>query len=248
MKTIFTLFTSLLMSIAVFAAAKPQSILTIKSTGNADISIVLDGKRFDPNDNSIMLRGIDDGYHSIKVFREKSRGFFGKNGRRYEMVYNNTIHVKRRTHLFITIEQNGRIGMQESKIKKDLLPDAKVLLIVSGEATGCLDLTKIRLGDITEKDSVLVVHLPDPEICSYKIDHSKSKVYDTEYAFMDEAKLVDNAFQKAESQIAKNAQEMGILEQTKKSAEQILKPFIENVSKKKVVFLYALKDEKREVR
>lgn len=119
MKTIFTLFTSLLMSIAVFAAAKPQSILTIKSTDNSDISIVLDGKRFDPNDNSIMLRGIDDGYHSIKVFREKSRGFFGKNGRRYEMVYNNTIHVKRRTHLFITIERNGRIGMQESKIKKD---------------------------------------------------------------------------------------------------------------------------------
>ena len=49
-------------------------------------------------------------------------------------------------------------------------------MIVSGEATGCLDLTKIRLGDITEKDSVLVVHLPEPEICSYKIDHSKSKV------------------------------------------------------------------------
>ena len=46
----------------------------------------------------------------------------------------------------------------ESKIKKKLLPDAKVLLIVSGEATGCLDLTKIRLGDITEKDRVLVVH------------------------------------------------------------------------------------------
>lgn len=136
----------------------------------------------------------------------------------------------------------------ESKIKKDLLPDAKVLLIVSGEATGCLDLTKIRLGDITEKDSILVVHLPDPEICSYKIDHSKSKVYDTQYAFLDEAKLVDNAFQKAENQIAQNAKDMGILEQTKKSAEQILKPFIENVSKKRVVFLYALKDEKRELR
>ncbi len=119
MKTIFTLFTSLFMSIAVFAAAKPQSILTIKSTDNADIRIVLDGKRFDPNDNSIMLRGIDDGYHNIKVFREKSRGFFGKNGRRYEMVYNSTIHVKRRTHLFITIERNGRISMQENRIKKD---------------------------------------------------------------------------------------------------------------------------------
>ena len=68
----------------------------------------------------------------------------------------------------------------ESRIKKDFLPDAKVLLIVTGEATGCLDLTKIRVADITEQDSILVVHLPKPEICSFKIDHSKSKVYNTE--------------------------------------------------------------------
>jgi Protein of unknown function (DUF4230) len=136
----------------------------------------------------------------------------------------------------------------ESKIKKDLLPDAKVLLIVSGEATGCLDLTKIKVSDIAENGDTLIVHLPDPEICNYKIDHSKSRVYDTEYAFLDEARLVDNAFQKAESQIAENAQSMGILEQTKKSAEQILKPFLENVSKKKVVLRYALKDTKRELR
>jgi Protein of unknown function (DUF4230) len=128
------------------------------------------------------------------------------------------------------------------------LPDAKVLLIVSGEATGCLDLTKIRVSDIAENGDTLIVHLPDPEICNYKIDHSKSKVYDTEYAFLDEAKLIDNAFQKAENQIAENAQSMGILEQTKKSAEQILKPFLENVSKKKVVLRYALKDTKRELR
>ena len=67
MKTFFTLFTSLLMSIAVFAAAKPKSILTIKSTDNADIRVVLDGKHFDPNDNSLMLRGIDDGYHRLAL-------------------------------------------------------------------------------------------------------------------------------------------------------------------------------------
>ncbi|MEA5458042.1 DUF4230 domain-containing protein [Arcicella sp. LKC2W] len=136
----------------------------------------------------------------------------------------------------------------ESKIKKDLLPDAKVLLIVSGEATGCLDLTKIKVSDIAENGDTLVIHLPEPEICNYKIDHSKSRVYDTEYAFLDEAKLVDNAFQKAESEIAQNAQSMGILEQTKKSAEQVLKPFLENVSKKKVILRYAMKDSKWELR
>ncbi|MDR6561196.1 MULTISPECIES: DUF4230 domain-containing protein [unclassified Arcicella] len=135
----------------------------------------------------------------------------------------------------------------ESRIKKNFLPDAKVLLIVTGEATGCLDLTKIRVADITEEDSVLVVHLPEPEICNYKIDHSKSRVYNTEYAFMDEAKLVDDAFKKAEVQVAQSAREMGILDQTKKSAEQILKPFLETVSKKKVILKYSMKDKKREL-
>ncbi len=136
----------------------------------------------------------------------------------------------------------------ESKIKKDLLPDAKVLLIVSGEATGCLDLTKIRVADIEEGSDTLVVRLPEPEICNYKIDHSKSRVYNTEYAFLDEGVLIDQAFRKAESEVIRNAQAMGILEQTKKSAEQILKPFLEDVAKKKVVLRYALKDTKRELR
>jgi Protein of unknown function (DUF4230) len=136
----------------------------------------------------------------------------------------------------------------ESKIKKDLLPDAKVLLIVSGEATGCLDLTKIRVADIEEGSDTLVVHLPEPEICNYKIDHSKSRVYNTEYAFLDQGVLIDQAFKKAESEVVQNAQSMGILEQTKKSAEQILKPFLEDVAKKKVVLRYALKDIKRELR
>ena len=103
------------MSIAVFAAARPQSILTIKSADNADIKVVLDDKRFDPNDNSIMIRGIDDGYHTIKVFRQRRNGFFNMSGRGYEMVYNSTINIKRRTHLFVTIERNGRINMQERK-------------------------------------------------------------------------------------------------------------------------------------
>ncbi len=136
----------------------------------------------------------------------------------------------------------------ESKIRKDFLPDAKVLLIVTGEATGCLDLTKIKVSDLQELTDTVVVHLPEPEICNFKIDHAKSRVYDTQYAFMDEAKLVDNAFQKAELQVEQSAKEMGILEQTKKSAEQILKPFIEKVSGRKVVLKYAMKDTSRPLR
>ncbi len=121
------------------------------------------------------------------------------------------------------------------------LPNPKAVLIVQGEAIGCIDLTRIATSDVNTESDTVVVHLPEPELCSYKIDHSKSKVYNTEYAFMEEAKLVQEAYQQAEQQIQKAALDMGILEQTKRNAEQILKPVLEKVSGKKVVLRYRMK-------
>jgi hypothetical protein len=45
--------------------------------------------------------------------------FFNMGGKRYELVYNTTVDLKRRTHLFITIERNGHISKQENRVKKD---------------------------------------------------------------------------------------------------------------------------------
>ena len=120
-------------------------------------------------------------------------------------------------------------------------PNPKAILIVQGEAIGCIDLTKITTSDVTTESDTVVVHLPEPELCSYKIDHSKSKVYNTEYAFTEEAKLVQEAYLHAEKQIQKSALEMGILDQTKRNAEQILKPVLEKISGKKILLRYRLK-------
>ncbi len=129
----------------------------------------------------------------------------------------------------------------EQELVRDYLPNPKAILIVQGEAIGCIDLTKVRAEDIGTKDDTLIVHLPDPELCSYKIDHSKSKIYDTEYAFMNEQLLMNEAYTRAEDKIKQSALDMGILEQTKKNAALVLKPLLENISGKKVVFQYRMK-------
>lgn len=129
----------------------------------------------------------------------------------------------------------------EQELVRDYLPNPKAILIVQGEAIGCIDLTKIKADDITTKDDTLIVHLPDPELCSYRIDHSKSKIYDTEYAFMNEQSLMNEAYTRAEAKIKQAALEMGILEQTKKNAELVLKPLLENLSGKKVVLQYRMR-------
>ncbi len=120
MKTFFTIFTSLVLSSAVLAAEKPSGMLTIKSADNSDIRVELDGRRYEPRNNSIMLRDIDEGYHNIRIYKEKRRGLFGMNGNNYEQVYNNRINLKKRTHLLITVERNGRIHMQENRMKNDI--------------------------------------------------------------------------------------------------------------------------------
>jgi len=122
MKTIFTLLASLFISIGVFAA-KSNTILTVRSVDQSKIVMVLDGKRFEPNDNGIMLQGLEKGSHGIKVYRERNNGIFNVLGRKYEMVYNTDISLKNNTHLTVTIERNGRISMSESKIKKGYMQD-----------------------------------------------------------------------------------------------------------------------------
>lgn len=129
----------------------------------------------------------------------------------------------------------------EQELVREYLPNPKAILIVQGEAIGCIDLTKISADDIASKDDTLIVHLPDPELCSYRIDHSKSKIYDTEYAFMNEQSLMNEAYTRAEAKIKQSALEMGILDQTKKNAELVLKPLLENISGRKVVLQYEMK-------
>lgn len=136
----------------------------------------------------------------------------------------------------------------EHEVVKQWLPDAKAILIVSGEAVGCIDLTKVQSQDVIEDKDTVLIYLPEPELCVYKINHDQSKVYDVQYAFMDEAKLVNDAFVAAEKQISKSALKMGILAQTQQNAEKMLTPFLERVSGKKVLLRYRLKGDLKQLK
>jgi hypothetical protein len=130
----------------------------------------------------------------------------------------------------------------EHEVVKQWLPNPRAVLIVSGEAIGCIDLTKMQLTDIlANQTDTLVVYLPEPELCVNKINHEQSKVYNVEYAMLEEGRLVSEAYAKAEKQIGTSALQMGILDQTKENAEKILKPLLEKVSGKKVLLRYHMR-------
>lgn len=131
----------------------------------------------------------------------------------------------------------------EQQVIKQWLPNAKAVLIVQGEAVGCVDLTQMDIADIEAGRDTLVIHLPDPELCFFKIDHDRSKVYNTEYAFMEEAQLVQEAYKQAERQIRQSALDMGILDQTRENARKMLTPMLEQASGRKVVLLFPMKGD-----
>lgn len=125
----------------------------------------------------------------------------------------------------------------EKKELRTLLPDRRILLVASGEVAGCIDLTKIKKEDIenVSADSV-TVYLPQPEICYFKLDHKRSRVYDVTGAWFstDTKSMVEDIYKIAEQKILQNAKDMDILGKTRENAFVIFKPILENISGKKV--------------
>ena len=116
------------------------------------------------------------------------------------------------------------------------LPDAKVALIVAGDAVGCLDLRKVRAQDVVfEGDSVVRIARPAAELCTWQVDHSQSRVYSVENGFFQDAELVDAGYKYAEQNVRRAALQSGILAQTEQNAQQILKPMLETMTGRRVV-------------
>lgn len=128
----------------------------------------------------------------------------------------------------------------EKNIIKNWWPDSKVLFVAVGEAAGCIDLSKVTKNDVKRSGDSILITLPKPEICYVKINHEKSKVYDISGVHFKEEtkKLVEEIYLIAEKELTKEAQSMGILEETKKNANLILKPLFENLTNKKVGFKF----------
>ncbi len=114
------------------------------------------------------------------------------------------------------------------------LPNASALLIVEGEATGCIDLTRITAADVQTSGDSLTIRLPQPQLCGWKINHDQSRVYDTRFSFLSEAQLVSDAYRQAERQVRQSALNGGILTQTRQNADRLLRPLLTRLSGKKV--------------
>ena len=150
------------------------------------------------------------------------------------------VKIELTKYQFQEITEIQKVGKDFYNLFK-LENDSRAVLISRGEAVGCIDLTKLDARHIQDLGDSLVVQLPHPELCYFKLDLENTRVYALETGlFTSEKDFIENAYQSAEQQIRQSAIQSGILKQAKKNAEIVLKPLLEEISGKKVILIYDL--------
>lgn len=140
----------------------------------------------------------------------------------------------------------GEIDLKIFKYKP--VPDSKGVLISQGSAVGCIDFQKINTSDISfsKNSDTLFVKLPAPEICYFKIDLEKSRLYDLQIDYMrgeDRKQFVQELYKIAEQEIKDASLQSGILEQARENAHAVLRPVLETMTGKVVMLNFALEEQ-----
>ncbi len=127
-------------------------------------------------------------------------------------------------------------------------PDSKAILISKGEAVACIDLTLVTSRDILEEGDTIYIQLPKADLCYFKLDLQKSKLYDLELGYLSEtakASFFDDLYKKAEIELEKTARNSDIFDQAEANAQIILKPLLEAITNKTVILRFPLDTELR---
>jgi len=63
--------------------------------------------------------------------------------------------------------------------------ESRLLLILHGEATICMDFSQVQVVDKDPDKRTLILRLPPPEVCHVKVDPQKSQVYDANFSIIE---------------------------------------------------------------
>ena len=111
MKKIFTLALGLMLTVAMFAADRKP---TVTVTSAKRYAIVIDGKRYFTNGNTINISSLFNGRHDVKVYKMK-RGFFMNTKK---LVASSNFQL-RNSDVKIDIDRFGQLQISESRFGRD---------------------------------------------------------------------------------------------------------------------------------
>jgi hypothetical protein len=125
MKAIFTILAATALTVSSFAQQQFRTNkLTIGTTGNAPIRVMVDGSRYSStNGQGIVVKNLAMGYHTVKVFvKRNGRGFASNQGggygnsSNYQAIYTAQLLLKPNTHTDITVNRFGKVMVDEQQM------------------------------------------------------------------------------------------------------------------------------------
>ncbi len=117
MKQTFTLLTAVLISLSSFAYPVFSKI-SISSTTNSSLRVMVDGNRYKANNNSVVISNLQQGYHNVKIYQlvRNSRPSAYGNNSNYRLLYSSNVYVKPQYHVDIIINRFGKAFIDEQPI------------------------------------------------------------------------------------------------------------------------------------
>lgn len=126
----------------------------------------------------------------------------------------------------------------EYKKERTWLPNAKTALIVSGEVTGCIDLTQLRPEDIYTSGDSIRLRLPAPKVCHVTVNHEQSRIYNMQYSLWETTEIVDEAYRHAEKQLREQALKLDLESKSRTNATDLLTPILQAMGFKHVLISF----------
>ncbi len=114
MKSLFT-FLALVIATLSASAYYGETKLTISSSSNATVRVMVDGNKYSSNGNEgLVIKNLPAGYHTVKVFQKKNtRGNGGFNRNAYQVIYTGQVFLKAQYHTDITVNRFGKVLVDE---------------------------------------------------------------------------------------------------------------------------------------
>lgn len=118
MKKLFTLLVLSFFTVSLYAFS--GSRLSISSATNANIRVMVDGNKYQSNTNVVMVKDIDQGFHMIRIFRERTNRWGRNNGNsfnRFELIYSSRIYIKPQYYVDLVINRFSKVFIDEKLIQ-----------------------------------------------------------------------------------------------------------------------------------
>lgn len=115
MKHFFSLALSLLLALVI--TAQTNSNLTISTTGNSNLRIILAGKRYSLQDRSVTFQSMAPGTYTLTIYQYRSRS--NGPGSDYQVVYDKSITLTANRHLEVCVLRFGKVSTDEQNIDRD---------------------------------------------------------------------------------------------------------------------------------